>query len=178
MGINNVVKELEYKGHTVTVYYDNDPCGSPREWDNLGTMLCFHSRYSLGDSHNLDVKAIERIIKSKDVVALPLYLYDHSGITMRTAPFMCPWDSGRVGYIYVTKANIRKEHDCQRVSAKLIKEVQRRLNAEVELYNMFLTGQVYGYEVTDSEDDCIDSCWGFITDDIDSVVEEAKNILD
>ena len=24
----------------------------PRNWDNLGTMICFHRRYSLGDKHD------------------------------------------------------------------------------------------------------------------------------
>ena len=28
------------------------------------------------------------------MVILPLYLYDHSGITMNTTGFSCPWDSG------------------------------------------------------------------------------------
>ena len=23
----------------------------PRSWDNIGTMVCFHSRYNLGDKH-------------------------------------------------------------------------------------------------------------------------------
>ena len=30
------------------------------------------------------------------MVILPLYLYDHSGITMNTCGFSCPWDSGQV----------------------------------------------------------------------------------
>lgn len=36
------------------------------------------------------------------VAMLPLFLYDHSGITMSTGPFHCPWDSGQVGFIYMT----------------------------------------------------------------------------
>jgi len=26
---------------------------SPREWDNVGTMVCSHRRYNLGDEHQL-----------------------------------------------------------------------------------------------------------------------------
>ena len=44
-----------------------------------------------------------------EVVALPLYLYDHSGITMNTSGFSCPWDSGQVGWIYCTKKRFREE---------------------------------------------------------------------
>jgi len=36
-------------------------------------------------------------------VILPLYLYDHGGITMSTGAFSCPWDSGQVGWIYAPK---------------------------------------------------------------------------
>ena len=36
--------------------------------------------------------------------SLPLYLYDHGGITMSTNPFSCPWDDGgQVGWIYASK---------------------------------------------------------------------------
>ena len=39
-----------------------------------------------------------------------LYLYDHSGITMSTGSFCDSWDSGQVGFIYVTKEDIEKEY--------------------------------------------------------------------
>lgn len=41
--------------------------------------------------------------------ALPLYLYDHSGITMSTTTFSCPWDSGRVGMIFCSHEEAVKE---------------------------------------------------------------------
>ncbi len=52
----------------------------------------------------------------KRTVILPLDLYDHSGITMNTTGFHCPWDSGQVGYIYVMPEDIRKEFSAARVS--------------------------------------------------------------
>lgn len=48
------------------------------------------------------------IIRKKFII-LPLYLYDHGGITISTRPFSCPWDSGQVGYIYASKDKFRKE---------------------------------------------------------------------
>jgi hypothetical protein len=41
-------------------------------------------------------------ILERTVVVLPLYLYDHSGLTISTSPFSCRWDSGQVGYIHTT----------------------------------------------------------------------------
>jgi hypothetical protein len=101
-------------------------------------------------------------------------MYDHSGITIKTTRFDCPWDSGQVGYIYVTKAKIREAYGCQRVGKLLAAKALSMLKAEVTTYDLFITGQVYGYEVADSDGEVVDSCWGFITDDLDSIVEEAK----
>lgn len=43
--------ETLYKGYTIKIEQD-DPMESPREWDNVGTMICFHRNYSLGDKHS------------------------------------------------------------------------------------------------------------------------------
>lgn len=37
---------------TLTLHHDETP-ESPREWDNLGTITCWHRRYTLGDRHAL-----------------------------------------------------------------------------------------------------------------------------
>ena len=169
---------------------------SPREWDNLCLMACFHKRYSLGDDikekdptefwrslvrSNVSCKeATEaalsgkldgiRIVKAEDgdpdsydvyetcylagfqtsreakeyleysnipeselydyliddltighcmklmepyAEWLPLWLYDHSGITMscgsRGYPYNDPWDSGQVGWIIAFKDRVIDE---------------------------------------------------------------------
>ena len=37
------------------------------------------------------------------------FIYDHSGITMNTTGFSCPWDSGQVGWIYCSKKRFLSE---------------------------------------------------------------------
>lgn len=83
--------------------------------------------------------AIEGWMK-KNLCILPLYLYDHSGITMNTSGFSCGWDSGTVGYIYLTKEKWDKEHDRDFVQ----EEAAKYLVGEVETYDQYLTGSVYG----------------------------------
>jgi hypothetical protein len=39
----------EYKGYTIKVQYDEYPQNPRTEWDSAGTMVCWHSRYNLGD---------------------------------------------------------------------------------------------------------------------------------
>lgn len=180
----------EYKGYTIKIEPDEDPINPRTEWDNLGTMAAFHNRYDLGDkleSHGIDTELfggwdeIEEHIrkKLKGFIILPLYLYDHGGITMNTTGFSCNWDSGQVGFIYITAEKIRKEFSKQRISASLKKKITDNLRAEVKLYDQYLTGDVWGISaILDPDGDEVDdgSVWGFFgTEDC---VAEAKSTIE
>lgn len=103
----------------------------------------------------------ELLEQSGQFVLLPLYLYDHSGITMSTAPFSCPWDSGQVGWIYADRQMIEQEYGA--VTPETMARTKEVLESEVEVYDYYLTGQCYGFQLF--EDDLeIDSCWGFMGD--------------
>ena len=133
------------------MYQDFD---NPRSWDNLGKMVCFHGRYDLGDKHDYnhnDYNGWEEmknaIIKEEDVcVILPLYLYDHSGITMSSSPFSCRWDSGQVGWYFVSKKKVREEYGVKKITQSLIDKVTEVLESEVKTYDMYLTGELYEEE--------------------------------
>ena len=45
----------------------------------------------------------------KNYVILPVYMYDHSGVTINTGGFSCGWDSGQVGWIYCEKKKLLEE---------------------------------------------------------------------
>jgi hypothetical protein len=152
-----------YKKYSVKIYQDED-YESPRTWGCLGTMTCFHRRYNLGDKHDYrDPDQLDwEILRRDDVLSLPLYLYDHSGITMRTQPFGDRWDSGKVGYIYVTFDKIQKEFGL--VNLKTKAKALRAMQAEVKVYDQYLTGDVYGYEVLAPNGEEVDSCWGYYGD--------------
>ncbi len=187
----------EYKGLTIKVEYDPEP-ESPRDWCNLGTMYCEHRRYKLGDSNAKD-KLIEDIRNSPKYragwedkydftygaglmkmaelcgfIILPLYLYDHSGITMNTTGFSCPWDSGMVGFIYVTRDDALAELGVSRLTEKGRKRIEGMLRGEVATYDQFIRGEVYGWYV-DDEDGNLYSCWGYF--DLESVKYDITNRL-
>lgn len=152
--------------------HDSSP-DSPRNWDNLGTMICFHRRYDLGDKHSYssdDYSGWEEmkqaIIKEENpAVILPLYMYDHSGISISTSPFSCRWDSGQIGFILVSKKKALEEFGGKIVSAKLKQKLQAILEGEVETYTQYVEGDVYGFQIVDEDDDIIDSCYGFYGSD-------------
>ena len=60
------------------------------------------------DTMQPELKDIQEKVSTK-IIILPLYLYDHSGISMKTTPFSCQWDSGQVGWIYVEKKKCLQE---------------------------------------------------------------------
>lgn len=159
-------------GNTLQIIQD-DSDQSPREWDNLGTMVCFHRNYNLSDKHNYRhgdytgwkdlFNAINK--KEKAIVILPVYLYDHSGITISTSPFSCPWDSGQVGFIFVGRDKLLKEHNVKRLTPKIKESAVKALEGEIETFDQFLRGDVYGFKVIDPDGEDVDSCWGFYGSD-------------
>jgi len=169
---------LKHNNKTINIKYDQD-AESPRAWDNLGTMICFHGRYNLGDEHSFDhndynsfeemEKAIE---KQYDAVVLPLYLYDHSGITISTSPFSCNWDSGQVGFIAISKEKARNEYGWKAITKKRKELLTSYLEGEVETYDQYLRGDVFGFEILNSEGEVEDSCWGFFGEEY--AIEAAK----
>lgn len=171
--------------YRIDIIQDESP-ESPRTWDNLGTMVCSHNRYDLGDKHNYRFNDYQNwddlekaIIKNEKVGAiLPLYLYDHSGITMNTTGFGCQWDSGQVGFIYVSKETILKEYGGKIVTKKLKERAEGHLKSEVNTYDQYLTGDVYGYsifKVENGEEEELDSCWGYYG--TESCMEEAEGMV-
>lgn len=158
--------EIKLKnGNTLEIMVD-EYAESPREWDNLSTFICFHKGYNLGDEHNIDHgdyeswdEMEENNFSLEDDIIVPLYMYDHSGISIATHPFMCPWDSGRIGMAVITKAEIIENYGDDSLESRA--KAKRCLKAEVETYNDYLQGKVYGYVLKDSEGEEIDSCFGF-----------------
>ncbi len=168
-----------YKGCTIRIEQDED-AESPRDGSNLGTMACVHRRYDLGDVQFQTAADLEASIPA-DAIRLPLYLYDHSGLTMATRPFSCPWDSGQVGYVYVSREKARRENGWKVLTAKRITQIEGILRSEVAAYDAYLQGSVYGYIAEGPNGEDIGSCWGFLvvnTADETYMLEQAQGEID
>ena len=160
------IETIESGDRIVKIYCD-DSSESPREWDNLGTMALYHGRYCVAQESEFGEprELVEEMQKNgKKYIALPVFMYDHSGVALSTGrqyPFNCPWDSGQLGWIFVTREQVRKEWKVQRISPKLRAQVENILRGEVETYGAYLNGNVYGYVAEDQDGEHLDSCWGF-----------------
>lgn len=249
---------------TIVIEQDSDPLNPRKEFDNVGSMACWHSRYNLGDVETrtqtgstcgtdgpyefrealenalndimwkrrptlkdrgyssddaevpcprgcsepnsagvheesecphcegwgttenpfwigdgpadyaaaLDVyDRYEHLVSPENrLIYLPLYLYDHSGITMSTGSFSCSWDSGLVGWIFCTGTTAIREWGKTRLTKKVIESARKYLEGEVETYDQYLTGQIYGFTIYEhvegyspEDGEQIDSCWGFFS---------------
>jgi len=136
----------------VRVLRSTDPLNPREDGDCLGVMIGFHGRYRLGDKHTYrtpdDFHSSPEFRKAqKSGLILPLYLYDHSGITMRTYPFSCPWDSGQVGFIYTDLARYTMFTGRKALNKALKAKVLDTLRNEVKTYSQYLEGEVYDLEV-------------------------------
>jgi len=80
------------------------------------------------------------------------------------------WDSGQVGWTYATKEMIVKEYGKNK--RKLAEKV---LRGEVETFDQYLKGDVYGYIIQNSDGETVDSCWGFYG--YEYCIEEGKSML-
>jgi hypothetical protein len=180
-----------YKNFTIRIEQDENPMNPRTEWDNFGTIAYKHRNYILGEEEindpddflaglagvEPDKDNLMELAQRKNVI-LPVYLYDHSGITISCHPFSCPWDSGQVGYIYATYEQIRKEYNVKHVTKKVIEKVKNLLRSEIETFDNYLTGEVYGFIVEDKDGEDVDSCWGFYGEDgIKEAKTEAENSI-
>ena len=164
----------------VRIEYDADPA-NPAEGENLGQITYnARSRYVLGtegiDNDRFD--EISRQVRDGKLIGIPVFAYVHGGSTIRAAwenPFGCPWDSGRSGWVYTSREKALAEHGATRLTKALREKVYSVLRAEVETFNQYLNGDIYGYMVerlVDGEWEIVDSCWGFYG--LDECVSEGK----
>lgn len=250
---------VAYKApYLLQVMHDDEPLNPREYYDNFGKMVCWHSRYNLGDKHDyedtnelfmrlvLDSISADTVIDyvksgkaesvrlmqnpsnyewaiqsfssrykdwcsdvifdggfeenkqeifenlvetlsnkdlhtlaSKKNIALPLNLYDHSGISMSVTSFHgrahhAEWDSGQVGWIVATPEDIQKEYG--NLSPESYQKAKILLEGEVETYDLYLQGQCYGFRLYENGEET-DSCWGFWGEFADAVKEIASQNL-
>lgn len=195
------LETFTHKGVRITIKYDSNPeHANPRDGINVGVMLANgHGRYTLGDesfkANVPDYDTAERALKhfmdrlgggrglrtftrwltvfGGSTVVLPLYLLDHSGLSMSTGTFASDpggWDSGVVGVIFDTP-HTREQTGCDP------ERIEEALRVEVKYYSACLEGQVVGWEAEIGME--FEQCWGYVLgsddfSDLENVRSEAK----
>jgi len=190
-----LIDEVSYKGYRIKTYQDDEP-DNPRDWDNLGKIFYGHKRYVLGE---VDVRkefedcyswddVEKRIIELYDpLVILPLYLYDHSVLRIKIGDFYdsqlpqgyAYFDTGMVGFVIAEKDKVRKEYKVKRISKKLREQVKQILCDEIDVFDKYLSEQVYAYSIEDTDIACrgyydYDEMVKYAKEEVDGIVEKAR----
>ena len=146
--IKKHTKNYTMRDYRVLISMGND-------WSERFEYLFTHEFNLLGSS-------LDELSLPAKVVWLPVYIYEHGGITIKTSPFSCMFDSGLLGIAYIVNTDNQP-----------VEQLENVIKGEVSTYNDYLVGNCYGYKITDEQDNDIDSCWGFIGD-MDYCLSEAK----
>lgn len=171
---------IEYKGHTIEIIQD-EHAESPDTWGNDDCFLVYDHRQFCVERKGYDPEEIfETINRTKKLFfdgyyVFPVYAYIHSGVSLSLGktsyPFTDPWDTSFSGF-----ALVKQQKGWTYTRAKATKVAQ----SIVEEWNDYLSGNVYGYQITDPDGEETDSCWGFYgdPDENSSLMEQAKNAID
>jgi len=163
------------------IMYDSDP-ESPRNDTNLVYIITWGSRYSSPDKNETmeyivkktgdyansqedHIKRIKEEIESqtdeKVLAIYPICKYEHGGISYSLGSNF-GFDYSNNGFYIVTDKTNEEIGATEDRFEDIIK-------GEIETYNKYANGEVYGFKLYDEDGNEIDSCWGFY--DIEHIKE-------
>jgi len=191
-----VIETDFYKGFTIKTHPEECAENPRTAWDNPFTIILgSHRDYTngLGDedapqylfkecgSWNEVADALWNEHDAAIVRAVRIYQHSGTAISLGTGyPFNCRWDSGQLGFIYVTKETIRREFSLQRISQKALKRAGEILESEFKVYADYVCGDVFWYSIEDKDGEFLESCGGFYgwEDARGYMLDQAKEYID
>lgn len=162
------VWSYELEGKRCNIFYDEDAENPRKEFQNYGHFYAWTKSGKYGDKHGIDADYFAGwdelkqylIEEFKPVIILPVYMYEHSGVAFSTGSFGDPWDSGQIGFIWCNEDDIKSGG--LDVNEESLKIVEKCLVSELAVYEAWVNGSCYGYELIDVHTGQeIDSCWGY-----------------
>jgi len=182
-------KTIEKTGNRLEITHDESP-DSPREWSNLGYFIAIDSNYQSPDENETlyeiiketgqlaesQEKHIEEIKKQyeeetdeKVLAIYPVVKYEHSGVNYSLGT-KHGFDYSNNGF-YIITDKTQKETGTEE------KDWEKVIEIELELYNKWANGEVYGFILFDENGEDLDSCGGFynIEDIREHLSDEWKN---
>lgn len=178
---------ISEKTYVVKISVDDSPEDPRRDiGGSLGTFWTWESRYRSPDEHTrktprdgmedilLSCMPETRLVSSLDIwddaklrkeaekyaIILDVYKYEHSGVAYSTGPFSCQWDSGQVGWIWVSKTDVKREYSVSVISKKVREKAIAVLEAEVETWSQYANGDVFYVSIEDENEDVLESLGG------------------
>lgn len=158
---NEIEKHIKDNAWSVTIYLD-EFCENPNQsGDNDLFLLSYHRDFWVEmDKVVTKAELLEAFEEPKksDVASrfhiFPIEAYIHSGVVLAFSkcgnfPDL-QWDVSLVGAILADKKEFRNRKTAERAAISLL-----------DMWNQYLSGDVYGYVVKDPNGKEVDSCCGF-----------------
>lgn len=179
----------------LVIEYDQDPL-TPRDFDgNLGYFITVDRDYRSPDNNETiqqivkdtgdlvssqqdHIKRIKKEIKSqldeKVIYIWPVVKYEHTSINYSLGT-KHGFDYSNNGFYIVTDKTLEKIYNRENTPTK--KQLEKQIQAEINLYNKYVNGDIYQFALYDENGDFEDSCCGFydIEDIREYLPEEYKN---
>ncbi len=176
------------KTYELEIEQDNDPMNPRTDWDNITTIVSFHKRYDLGDKTNYKSSDFDSWIELKEqiesdykvLMIKPLYMYDHSGITISTSPFGCQWDSGQIGWVFIDEKQLKLMCGDNDYTDEKLSDI---IDSDIKTYDQYITGEVYQYTIYEIETcdkghehkSIVESCGSYFSEE--ECESEGKSVL-
>ena len=168
------IEIINYRGHDIEVFLDED-APSPDEWGDDDAFIVYDHRDFCVKRDGFDPRDIYESMQNKykqrklydGYWVFTLYAYIHSGVALslgrNTYPFTDGWDVSTTGFVLVRRdKGTWSENKAYKVAQSIVDE-----------WNMFLSGDVYGYNSNAG------SCWGFYGNEgKKQMIAEAKSEID
>ena len=189
---NKAKAELIYDQHAT----------SPREWDNLGTILIAPNKahwvaspddvvdtsIPFGNNpyeHWENLRREQLNLKKSDIaIAYPITLREHGEISLSLG-YMQGWERCVIGFIYVTKEQVRKCYGVNRITKSIIERAKTRIQSELGTLTAWLNGDCYGWQIKEyaltqdgldwEEVGILEGCWGYF--DKEQALGDMKDML-
>jgi len=161
-------ENIDYKGMSIKIYFD-ESAESPASWGNPDAFLCSDYRDLRVNSESISASDCRDAIEAgrwslNGFHIFPVCIYDHSGIALSLG-VAHGWDFSN-GWAFACV----KHDDVSR--AKQIAE------GVLDEWNMYLSGDVYGFVAENEAGEMIESCWGFYGGSgIKDAISEAKSAI-
>ena len=173
------IKSITHPHLQAEIHYDQHP--EAPETSPFVITYADTSRYTLGTTQISfgEFEDIARGVRDGDLIGLPVWAYVHGGSTIKAAyenPFGCPWDSGRSGWVFATKSQVRSYYGVKRITKAVKERALKLARSIVDEYSGYLNGECYGFIIRDTNTgEAVDSCWGYY--DSSTVEQDAQSAL-
>lgn len=168
-----MIEEISIENFTIKIDY----CivdSSPIEEGDLLKVYHWHNKHNLGKKISpTSLEFFKNEYEDVDdpfVIICPLYMLDHSGVSLSISDFGCRWDSGQVGYVAITKADVEFA-GCKKSSIHMKKVIMQ----ELETFQNYLNGNIFSFSI-ERNGEPFDSCSGFYN--FDRCKSEALDIVE